>query len=203
MQLTLTNRQEEEWSVVAARLADIARAKCVMQRPQYVREPWRQLVEGSLRIDLLNVYHASHQLRAPDAEDSVEAWIDPKHLGHACYFGRVDVVCALIVAGAPLDGQDYGGDPISAAMGAWVTTPLHVECVEALLEAGANLSLAYFSGNPEAIGSEIDADFLELFVRYGRRAVASDIRRRSEEIDLAKLRSFSRQRADRTSKAGG
>jgi hypothetical protein len=104
--------------------------------------------------------------RASAAGGARNCWATPRHLGHACYFGRVDFVQAAIRAGRPLNGEDYGGNPIAAAFEAWVTTPLHLRCVELLFEAGAKPTLEQFqSFGAESVGTDIDFAMLELLIK--------------------------------------
>ena len=158
-----------------------ARAAGVMRHPHFDGATC-QLVERDLRIDLLNVWHTTRQLAHPDAKEIVGSWIRPKHLGHACYFGRLDVVRAWIDAGRPLDGRDYGGDPIAAAIEAWVVTPLHVRCVEALFEAGAAVTMAQFDAfAAESVGTELDGALATMLVNHARRSADPAVRARAME----------------------
>ena len=141
----------------------------LMQNPTF-NPASSQLTEGRLALDLFNVWHATQQLDHPESRTIVDNWLRPKHLGHACYFGRADVVQSAIDKGLPLDGEDYGGNPIAAAFEAYVTTPLHLRCVELLFEAGARATLGQFEANLESVGSKIDGEMRRLLVEHALRS---------------------------------
>jgi hypothetical protein len=157
------------------------RAAGILREPRFDAATCR-LVEAELQIDLLNVWHTTRQRQHPETSVIVGNWIRPKHLGHACYFGRVDVVQKSIEGGLPLDGSDYGGDPIAAAMEAWVVTTLHVRCVELLFEAGAAATLAQFDAiSAESVGSECDRALTTLLVTHASRSPDPSVRARAKE----------------------
>lgn len=142
-----------------------------------------QLVERDLRIDLINVWHTTNQLRNSATSEIVENWARPKHLGHACYFGRLDIVERAIALGLVLDGSDYGGDPVAAAIEAWVVTPLHVRCVELLYNAGAPATLGQFqSFAAESVGNDpCEQVLLELLLRQAHRSTDPAVRQEAVE----------------------
>ena len=166
-------------TVFIEKMKAIVRSAGLMKDPHF-KVPECQLVEGNLTLDLLNVWHETHQGQRPNADEYVECWLRPKHLGHACYYGRVDVVEAAIKAGRPLDGQDYRGNPIAAAFEAFVTTKLHLRCIELLFEAGARPSLLQFRAyQVESMGREIDAAMMAVLVRYAERSDDAALRERA------------------------
>jgi hypothetical protein len=125
-----------------------------------------QLVDGGLRSDLLYGWHESRQLTKPDTPEIVESWVRPTTLAEACYFGRVDFVRRRI-AERNLRGASDG---VSAAIGAFCVTPLHVECVRALLEAGVAVTQEHFDTlAAESIGSELDAELAQLLESHTLR----------------------------------
>ena len=158
----------------------MVRARGLMTHPVFDAET-NTLVEGELRIDLLNVWHVTHQLEHPDTDATLERWIAPQHLGLACSLGRVDAVATLIAAGSPVDGADYGGDPIAAAIEAWVVTPLHVQCVERLFAAGAKATLTQFqSVQAESTGTGHDRAIIMMLVEHARSSDDPEVRARGE-----------------------
>jgi len=177
-----------QWRQFARKLSSIATAHGVMSDP-FLDEKASRLVEGDLQIDLLNIWHQTAQLTHRDSDTLVQTWISPSHLGHVCYFGRVDVVERHIATGLPLDGEDYGGNPIAAAVEAWVVTPLHVRCVELLFDAGAASTMEQFNAwNAESVGSLVDLNMLILLVKYGRRSSDSKVREKATSSDLDEMR---------------
>jgi hypothetical protein len=172
-------------------MTSVAQKRGVMLAPRFDSGAC-QLVEGELRLDLLNVWHLTRQLSDPDTDQIIDEWIDPKHLGHACSFGRVDVVEKQIKAGLPLDGEDYGGNPIAAAIEAWVLTPLHKECVERLFRAGAKPALSQFDAFRDAVGSDVDFETMHLVVEHSLRSVDEALRARASEFQASEktLRAF-------------
>ncbi len=149
-----------------ARASEVARESGLMREPRFDRVTC-QLVEGHLRVDLLNLWHETNFRSGARVVDRFECWIRPRHLANACSYGRVDVVQSAIDRRAPLDGQDGGGNPVAAAIGAFCTTALHVECVELLLAAGAKVCEEQFAaGRAESMGSATDAQLMALLVRY-------------------------------------
>lgn len=185
-----------EWRRIAATLAEYSIEAGVFREPIF-DQVTHQLVERSpiagvsyrsitpLRVDLLNVYHVTHQLKRPGHDAALRAWATPSHLGEAAYYGRIDVVRRRVAEGAVLDGEDFGGNPIAAAVGAWVVTPLHLECVTHLFEAGAKATLNQLAEwEMESAGSETDLDMLEVLARYGRRSPDSKVRTKAEAIDI-------------------
>jgi hypothetical protein len=147
-------------------MKDVACARGLMRRPVF-DEKSCQLVEADVRVDLLNVWHACRQRRHPRTAEIIDDWIQPRHLGHACHFGRIDVVRRAVETNSPLNGEDYGGNPIAAAIEAYVVTELHVQCVEALFAAGATATLDQFdSYSAESVGSDCDRAVLALLLNY-------------------------------------
>ena len=164
------------------RMRELVHASGLMREAHFDAVTCR-FVGAGLRLDLLNVWHTTQQLKHPDTETIVAGWLRPKQLGQACYFGRVDVVERAITSGAPLDGSDFGGDPIAGAIEASVVTELHVECVERLFAAGAEATLAQFeSHEAESIGSPLDRELLRLLVEYGRESKDPKVRAKATEV---------------------
>ncbi len=95
-----------------------------------------RLVDGALSIDLLNMLHV---VSWETVDDTVVAdLLQPRTLGSAGWLGRVDVVRAMLARGAdPAAPESDGITPIDRTICAWVTSDLHVACVEAMLDAGA------------------------------------------------------------------
>jgi hypothetical protein len=152
------------------RAIGMVRKSGVMRDPQFDREAC-QLVESSLRIDLLNVWHTTTSKSRVEADERFECWIHPKNLANACSYGRVDIVQSAIDRRTELDGQDGGGNPIASAIGAFCTTALHVKCVELLLAAGAKVSDEQFRmWTVESMGSAIDDQLMALLVKYARQS---------------------------------
>jgi hypothetical protein len=161
------------------RMIDVARAAGVMRAPRFDRDAC-QLIEGDLRLDLLNVWHLSWQLERPRADEVARAWISPADLESACMFGRVDVVERAIAHGLRLGGSD----PIAAAVGAWVVTPLHVRCAELLFAAGASATLAQLDAHAaESVGREHDRAMFALILRQARTSSDPRVRARVERFD--------------------
>jgi len=127
------------------------------------------------------VWHTTHQLEHPNTSGIVDNWARPKHLGHACYFGRLDVVERTLASGTALDANDDKGDPIAAAIEAWVVTPLHVQCIQSLYAAGAPATLAQFDAySAESVGSEADLSVLTMLLHHARGSMDPAVRQRAE-----------------------
>ncbi len=121
------------------------------------------LNEGTLAIDLLNVWHHSRQLEHPDTETFLADWLNPKTLATAAAFGRLDLVTSAIASGAALTGRAAGGDPMQLAIGAFCFTPLHLEIVRCLIAAGVPVTEQHFSTwSVESVGSPRDFELLAL-----------------------------------------
>lgn len=97
------------------------------------------------------------------------------HAGRAGWLGRVDAVRALLAAGTdPALPDPDGITPIDRTICAWVTTDLHVACIEAMLDAGATpLPSHAASLRIEAIGDPAGIAIAELLAR---RATTPELR---------------------------
>ena len=158
----------------------VTRTTGLMQKPEFDAATC-QLTEADLRLDLLNVWHTSHQLCRPDTDAIVETWLRPKNLKNACYYGRVDVVQRVLGAGMAPTNKDEG-DPIAAAIGAWVVTPLHVRCVELLFSAGAEATFVQFDEYAvESVGSPEDRAILRLLLAAAERSTDPLVRARAQK----------------------
>jgi hypothetical protein len=116
------------------------------------------------------------------ALESIECWLSPPTLTNACYYGRIDIVEKAIAAHQPLDGGSPDDNPIAAAIGAFVTTPLHVQCVERLFAAGAQAHLSQFWASlAESAGRADDVALRELLIIYGLRSSDAAVRAKAEE----------------------
>ncbi len=167
-------------SAFIARMITSARSSGLMRDPHFDRETC-QLVEGSLRLDLRNVWHETRQLSRPDSDEIIEAFLRPRDLAQACYFGRIDLVEAAIAAGRPLEVERR--DPIAAAFSAFVTTSLHLACITRLFEAGAEPTIGQFSAFlVESTGSAIDAAMMSVLVERALRSETPEVRERAREL---------------------
>ncbi len=165
--------------VFVDRMMTVVKSSGLMGRPVFDRAACR-FVEGPLLLDLLNVWHLTLERQPVETEEIIERWLRPKHLGHACYFGRVDVVESAINTGLPLDGADFGGNPIAAAFEAFVTTPLHLRCVELLFRAGAKATLEQFNAHSvESTGSSVDVAMRLVLVEHAKRSKDPAVRARA------------------------
>ncbi len=144
------------------RATELVREAGLMREPRFDAES-STLNEGTLVIDLLNVWHHSHQLNHPDTDVFVADWLRPKTLATAAAFGRLDLVKSAIARGAALIGPEAGGDPMQLAIGAFCFTPLHLEIVRCLIAAGVRVTRAHFSTwRVESMGSALDLELLAL-----------------------------------------
>jgi hypothetical protein len=109
---------------------DLARRSGLFRAPRLDPDEG-QLVEGDLRVDLLNAWHLGHH-HPETGTGFLETLFAPASLVEAAAYGRVDVVRRAIADGA----LDRGVLAINAAIAAFVVTDLHVTCVEALYAAG-------------------------------------------------------------------
>lgn len=166
--------------VFVERAVAVARASGLMQRPRFDRVAC-QLVEGQLHVDLLSPWHETRQLTRPDTEQILERWARPQYLAHACSFGRLDRVRAAVAAKEPLDGDRDHGNPIAAAIAAWVVTPLHLACIETLFAAGASATLDQFDAfTAESVGGELDAAIRSLLIAHGQASEDPAVRAKAQ-----------------------
>jgi hypothetical protein len=174
-----------QWEQVAARLSAAAKEHGLMESPRVDWETQR-LVEGELKLDMLNVFHHSRQLESADTESIIQSWALPKTITEACAFGRIDNVRARLAAG----GLAYEEDVIAAATSAWVTTSLHCECVRALLEAGAVVELSHLRLDADSVGNEADFDMLAQLVVAGQSSDDAFVREEAKQTDVEALRAM-------------
>lgn len=174
---------DAQWEQVAERLMAAAKEHGLMESP---RVDWatHRLVEGDLQLDMLNVFHHSRQLESTHTESIIAHWATPRTISEACSFGRVDEVRARLAAG----GLGYEEDPIAGATAAWVTTSLHVECVQLLLEAGAVVELSHLRLDPESAGTEADFAMLVQLVEAGRLSDDPFVQEEAKQTDIDALR---------------
>lgn len=142
--------------------AALARELGVLVEPCYDEERCRLTGRDGRAIDLYNPWHFTG-CRADADRAALQILLLPTDLGTAGYLGRVDVVGRLLAAGADPDRADESGlTPIDRTVCAWVTTDLHVACVEALLAAGAPVRRSHLQSlGGDAVGSAADIRIAE------------------------------------------
>ncbi|MDP1916336.1 MAG: hypothetical protein Q8L14_08825 [Myxococcales bacterium] len=144
------------------RAIELVREAGLMREPRFDAES-STLIEGTMALDLLNVWHHSHQLNHPNTDAFVAEWLRPSTLATAAAFGRLDLVKAAIASGAPLVGPTAGGDPLQLAIGAFCFTRLHLELIRCLIAAGVPVTKAHFSTwKVESMGTPLDFELLAL-----------------------------------------
>ncbi|MDX2015735.1 MAG: hypothetical protein SFW67_36410 [Myxococcaceae bacterium] len=117
-----------------------------------------QLVEGELRVDLLNAWHLGNH-HPETGLGFLETLFAPASLVEAAAYGRLDVVRHAIADQA----LDRGVPAINAAIAAFVVTDLHVTCVEALYAAGVPFHASHEATfAAESVGLPNDARLLAL-----------------------------------------
>jgi hypothetical protein len=150
---------EQHWALraFARAAAALARELGVLAEPRYDEERCRLVDRDGRAIDVYNPWHFTGCRADPD-RTALRSLLLPADLGTACYLGRIDVVERLLASGAdPARPDEAGLTPIDRAICAWVTTDLHVACVEALLSAGAPPTRSHLrSLGGDAVGSAAD-----------------------------------------------
>lgn len=150
-------------------LRDFARAAAalahelgVLVEPRLDEERCRLVDREGRAIDLYNPWHFAGRRAYPDRA-ALRAVLLPLDLGTAGYLGRIDVIARLLAAGAdPARLDEENLSPIDRTICAWVTTDLHVACVEALLAAGARPTRAHLQSlGGDAVGSAADIQIAE------------------------------------------
>jgi hypothetical protein len=155
---------EQPWALRAfARVAAaLARDLGVLVEPRYDEERCRLIGRDGRAIDLYNPWHFTG-CRADVDRTALRLLLAPTDLGTACYLGRIDVVQRLLAEGAdPARADESGMTPIDRAICAWVTTDLHVACVDALLAAGAPATRSHLQSlGGDAVGSAADVQIAQ------------------------------------------
>jgi hypothetical protein len=142
--------------------AALARELGVLAEPRFAEEHCRLVGADGREIDLYNPWHATG-CRADADRAELQPLLLPSDLGTAGHLGRIDVVERMLAAGADPCAPDAAGQtPIDRTICAWVTTDLHLACVEALLAAGARPSPSHVHNlGMEAVGSSWDIKIVE------------------------------------------
>ncbi|NVB80144.1 MAG: hypothetical protein HOV81_17250 [Kofleriaceae bacterium] len=154
----------------ARRVSEVACELAIVRDPRF-DERRSRIIDGAIAIDLLNPLHVVSW--RVDVEHSVLVdLLQPTLLGTAGWLGRIDVVRTMLAAGVDPAAPDRDGiTPIDRTICAWVTTDLHVACVEAMLDAGATpLPSHGASLRCEAVGDPAGIAIAELLARRATRA---------------------------------
>ncbi|HWO22849.1 MAG TPA: hypothetical protein VNO30_29015 [Kofleriaceae bacterium] len=140
----------------------MARELGVLADPHHDEERCRLVDRDGRQIDLHNPWHFTGCTAEPDRA-ALQSLLLPTDLGTAGHFGRIDVVERLLRDGADPGLTDPNGlTPIDRTISAWVTTDLHVACVDALLAAGAPVMPDHVHRlGMDAVGSSMDIQIVE------------------------------------------
>jgi hypothetical protein len=158
----LSGVQHRALRAFARAAATLASDLGVLVEPRHDEKTCRLVGRDGREIDLYNPWHFVGCRADPDRA-ALQSLLLPADLGTAGYLGRIDVVERLIKEGADPGRPDQAGQtPISRTISAWVTTDLHVTCVEVLLAAGAPVldEHAHRLGT-EAVGSAADIQIVQ------------------------------------------
>jgi hypothetical protein len=162
LRLLRSDGQYRALRAFAQAAAALARDLGVLIEPRHDEERCRLVGRDGLQIDLHNPWHFTGCRADPDRA-ALQSLLLPTDLGTAGYLGRIDIVERLLREGADPRGLDPAGQtPIDRTITAWVTTDLHVACVDALLAAGAPVTRDHVHrlGN-DAVGSSMDIKIVE------------------------------------------
>lgn len=164
----------------ARQVADVARDLGVVRDPKLderksriIESPGAAGAASAVSIDLLNLLHAVDW--KPVERARVVELLQPRTLGSAGWLGRVDVVRTMLAAGVdPSAAEEDGITPIDRTICAWVTSDLHVACVEAMLDAGAVPQMSHSASlRCEAVGDPAGIAIADLLAR---RATTPELR---------------------------
>jgi len=170
----ISDVQDHALRAFARAAAALAHELGVLVDPQHDEERCRLIGRNGRAIDLYNPWHFAGRRADPD-RTALQTLLLPPDLGTAGYLGRVDVIECLLAAGAHPDQPDPSGlTPIDRTIRAWVTTDLHVACVDALLAAGTPPRWSHLESlRAEAMGSIADIQIAE---RLAERTPAPGLR---------------------------
>ncbi len=158
----LSDVQHRALRAFARAAATLARDLGVLVDPRHDEDHCRLVGRDGREIDLYNPWHFAGCRADPDRA-ALHTLLLPPDLGTAGYLGRIDVIKRLLAEGADPGRPDPAGQtPIDRTISAWVTTDLHVACVEALLAAGAPVTHEHARRlGTEALGTAADIQIVE------------------------------------------